>query len=83
VAKGNPVKPFRDRHHKPRTYHGMRILVRRINESFDLNECYTEAGLVTCILRTRYEFEVLPLGELWAERERVTGMVRALTESES
>ena len=58
----------------------MRVLINRINDVFELNEAYTEADLVRVILRHK---SFIALGESWAERERVRGMVRALTESRS
>jgi hypothetical protein len=66
-------KQFKDRHHKPRTRRGMRILINRINDVFEINDRWTEVALAAKITGDHPHLNPA----------RVTTMVHALVESES
>lgn len=80
---------FRDRHHEPRTRRGMQVLANRIRDIYALNglRFRQDGELVNCVLRSRSRVLYIPpdesLGEHWAERFRVSRMVRNIWESRS
>jgi hypothetical protein len=79
---------FRDRHHEPRTARGREIVANRLREIYTINEVrwLRDGELVNCVMRSRSTAcDGLPdaLGERWAERFRISHLIRNLRESRS